>query len=532
MGILFSTVQNGVKTLVSVVALLRALSNEFNQALKRASQSPGLPNPEPTSTYWLNDPPFPDLVNVRSPELAQTADVAIIGSGIAGAAIARSILHERRRQSAGKREKVVVLEARELSSGATARNGGHIKPAVYDSFSRFSKTFSKDRAAALTRFQLRHVEALIGLCDGEGIEAAEARKVETVDVFLDKETFDKAVEDVSEMKKWIPEVEIAVWDGPKAQERFGVNASVAGALSYQAGAIWAYRFTVSIWKDLLTDFPDTLSIETHTPVESVSVPDNGPPGFPYALQTARGTLHVRHVVHATNAFASHLVPGLRNKIVGARGHMSAQQPGRQFPRAGGMRSWSVVYGGGFDYVSQRPSASSDAQGDVMLGGGFMRSLKQGIDQVGLYDDGVALEPLTTSHIAGIFPAIFHPKWGAGAELKQVWSGIIGLTGDSLPFVGRLDKKLTGRNARDHGSTLSSNKRYGEWVAAGFSGEGMVWAWLCGAGLGIMIAGVEEEELTEAPGRPGGKLADWFPAELLVSSKRMQTADVTNLANQM
>lgn len=289
---------------------------------------------------------------------------------------------------------------------------------------------------------------------------------------------------------------------------------------------------MSIWKNLLVDFPGTLSIETHTPVGSISVPDNAPRGFPYALQTGRGTLHVRHVVHATNGFASHLVPGLRNKIVGVRGHMSAQQPGRYFPHTGGMRSWSVIYGGAFDYVSQRPSASGDAQGDLMIGGGFMRSLKQGVDQVGFYDDGVALEPLTTSHIVGIFPAIFHPQWGVGSELKQVWSGIIGLTGDSLPFVGRLDKKLTGRNVKDQGNIANSKKQCGEWIAAGFSGEGMVWAWLCGAALGIMMTGVEEEELTEASGRPGGKLADWFPEELLVSSRRMQTADVTNLANQM
>lgn len=311
-----------------------------------------------------------------------------------------------------------------------------------------------------------------------------------------------------------------------------MNSSVAGALSYQAGTIWAYRFTVSIWKGLLAEFAGTLSIETNTPVQSISFPDNAPGGFPYAIQTSRGTIYVRHVVHATNAFASHLVPGLRNKITGARAHMSAQQPGELFPNSGGMRSWSVVYSGGFDYISQRSSEGGDHQGDLMIGGGFMRSLKQGVDQVGLYDDGSALEPLTVSHISGVFPAVFHPNWGAGGALKQVWSGIIGLTGDSLPIVGRLDTKLTGRKLRGQDNMLDSGKRYGEWTAAGFAGEGMVWAWLCGVALGIMIAGTEEEGVMETPGRPSGKLTDWFPSELLVSSRRIQTADVTNLANEI
>jgi hypothetical protein len=81
-----------------------------------------------------------------------------------------------------------------------------------------SKLFSKDRAAALTRFQHRHIESLIQLCRSEGIDSAEARKVETVDFFLDSQSFNKAVADVDEVKRWLPEVEIAVWNGGQAQE--------------------------------------------------------------------------------------------------------------------------------------------------------------------------------------------------------------------------------------------------------------------------------------------------------------------------
>lgn len=211
--------------------------------------------------------------------------------------------------------------------------------------------------------------------------------------------------------------------------------------------------------------------------------------------------------------------------------MSAQQPGQSFPYADGMHSWGVVYGEGFDYVTQRPPAAGDSKGDLMIGGGFLRSLKQGIDQVGRYDDGSPLDPLTTTHIAGIFPAIFHPNWGAGAELKQTWSGIIGLTGDSLPLVGRLDTNLTGRDTRQRKRTSSDKDQCGEWITAGFSGEGMVWAWLSGAALGIMIAGSEDDELPQVPGRPGGKLAEWFPKELMVSDERIRSADVSNLASQ-
>lgn len=285
---------------------------------------------------------------------------------------------------------------------------------------------------------------------------------------------------------------------------------------------------VSIWKRLLDEFPKNISIETATPVMSIDSSAEGPPGFPYTIYTPRGIVHVRQIVHATNAFASHLVPGLRSKITGVRAHMSAQRPGDAFPNCGGDRSWGVVYGDAFDYVTQRPSSPGGPQGDLMLGGGFVRSLKQGVDQVGLYDDGAPVDALTVSHLSGIFPAIFSPNWGKGSTVEQVWSGVLGMTGDLLPFVGRLDRGLTGRKILSEKE--SDMPEPGEWILAGFSGEGMVWAWLSGIALGIMMAGNEEEDLPEVPGRPGGKLAEWFPKELLVTSARIRSADVSHLAS--
>ncbi|PSN65974.1 DAO-domain-containing protein [Corynespora cassiicola Philippines] len=539
MGALISTLQTTARGLKSIFGIISSLTTEFNAALVRASLSPGLPIPTPTSPYWLHDPPFPELTKIRSSEkeggLPRVVDVAIIGSGIAGAAVARSLLHEQRRLrrrknvvSEGSKEggKVIVFEARDLCSGATARNGGHIKPTPYESFSRFSKMFGRERAAALTRFQTRHVECLVGLCEEEGIGVAEAREVETVDLYLDEESFWRSCAKVDEARRWIPEVETAVLNAKQAKKEVGVNDGVVGAIKYRAGAIWAYRFVVSIWKRLLDEFPDTLLVETNTPVLSLRASEGKAAGFPYAIETPRGTVLARHVVHATNAFASHLVPGLRLKITGVRGHMSAQRPGDKFPHSEGKRSWSVVYGGGFDYVSQRPSAPDHHAGDVMLGGGFMRSLKQGVDQAGLYDDGTKLDPLSVAHIAGIFPSIFSPNWGPGSHVKDVWTGILGMTGDSLPLVGRLDERLTGRKIKD------TTSRHGEWIAAGYSGEGMVWAWLCGTALGIMVSGTEKEHLEEVPGRPGGKLADWLPRELLISPSRLRSADFSNLTDEV
>lgn len=60
---------------------------------------------------------------------------------------------------------------------------------------------------------------------------------------------------------------------------------------------------------------------------------------------------------------------------------------------------------------------------------------------------------------------------------------------------------------------------------------MVWAWLCGTAVGVMIAGREDEELDEVVGRPGGELAEWFPRELRLDSGRLQRADLKHLARE-
>lgn len=80
MGLIFPTLYAVSKSLCAALVLIKDLSFQFNLVLERAARLPGLSNPLPTQPYWLNEPPFPDLVNVRSPELPETADVVIIGS--------------------------------------------------------------------------------------------------------------------------------------------------------------------------------------------------------------------------------------------------------------------------------------------------------------------------------------------------------------------------------------------------------------------------------------------------------------------
>lgn len=227
MGNVVSALLGPVKTIRTGLGVLRTLSADYQALTDRANAPPGLPVESPTDPYWLENPPFPELVNVQSPELPKEADIVIIGSGITGAAVARTILHECRRKGEND-TRVVVLEARQICSGATGRNGGHIKASPQELFGRIRKKMSTDRAAALVRFQLRHLETLVELCRAENIDAAECREVETIDFYVDESLYQGAVEEVIELRQWVPEFEMTTWTASEAQK---VSSSSPAPLS-------------------------------------------------------------------------------------------------------------------------------------------------------------------------------------------------------------------------------------------------------------------------------------------------------------
>ncbi|TFA97548.1 hypothetical protein CCMA1212_010728 [Trichoderma ghanense] len=555
MGAVTSHLRGIYTTATALLRTISALNARYSALLSRVHAGPFTPVEKPTESFWMRDPPFPELGDVvwdgtpssssaedrvRGGGGEEEVDVVVVGSGITGVSAVKTIL-ELSCSSAASAEgdgdhddgdkggktvpRIMVLEARQLCSGATARNGGHIKCAPHTEFARLRKTLGEEKARKVVRFQMRHLPALKEV--GERMPLGEVREVETVDLFLDGVDFERARGDVDGLKAWLPEIEVGVWGAEEAREKFGVNRHVVGAISYQAGALWPYRLVTSLWNDLKTKHP-SLTISTHTPVSSIA--PNASSTHPYTVHTPHGKIHTRHVLHATNAYTGHLVPALRGCLTGVIGHMTAQKPGRDFsPVCHGGRSWSVMYGLGFDYVTQRPDGEDGQPGELMLGGGLFRSKEEGLDQIGVWDDG-RLDAFPLMHLRGSMATVFEPRWGVEGKLEGAWSGIMGFTGDILPFVGGL-KPGVGNGVRENVGGVGDG--FGEWIAAGFNGEGMVWAWLSGVAVGIMMMGREEDDLEEGEGRPGGRLGEWFPVEeVKLDGGRLRRARLENMAGEV
>ncbi|PLB52599.1 nucleotide-binding domain-containing protein [Aspergillus steynii IBT 23096] len=507
-----------------------------SDALLRRIATPAFPVADPTVSFWQLNPPFPKLVKMKSKQLPQSADIVIIGSGLSGASVAYTILSEC--HALGAKKKVVILEARETCSGATGRNGGHLKCSPYMLYSDLKGMLSPKEAREVLKFYRRHLPIMLDLVEAERLEGAEAREVETVDVFLEKSAWEKGLGMVRDLRQDFPEAaqDIMVWeaDDAKRVQKFGLSSHAHGAITYRAGAMWPYRLVSSLYSHLLAKYGPSFAIETSTEVQDIHMENDE--ATPYYLRTSRGVIRARHIVHATDGFTANLIPGLKGKIFPVRGHMSAQEADGPSSDLDGTRSWSFIDKKGFEYITQRPQESAGCHspgGEIMLGGGLFQSADKGLDEIGIWKDNGA-SPIISAYLSGIWSVAMRDE---NTRVLQLWTGCMGFTIDLLPFVGRVHPRFTGRvphrsSRRGKSSENSRSDAPNEWITAGFGGDGMVSAWLSGTAVGLMLLGRDKIEHESQPGRPAGKVTDWLPKQLRLSGARIRRANIYKLAQQL
>ncbi|KAG6826928.1 hypothetical protein H0H92_013885 [Tricholoma furcatifolium] len=689
-----SPLTHTLRTLVirALLRLLSLFSPSLRALLARLEASPGLPVPNPSAPHWLS-PPSPIATHGADAdadaELPEYADVVVIGSGITGTSFARELLDWERDHlpTDARRTKVVMLEAREACSGATGRNGGHINPILYDQFPRLCTLYGAPAAAQIMRFRLAHLPSILAAAHAEGpsvLRDSQCREVDAYDVYHNPSLFSDQKRKLRLYKEALP-VEGARYAVKEGTGGAGVGftdlqlSKAVGYITTRAGALHPYRLVTGILSRLLEAYPTSFSLFTLTPCTSIStVPSPAPSPYTtlYKLTTPRGAILTPHVVHATNGWAGHLLPGMRGKIVPARNTMSAHpRPPSPFSDSNsilnsvsdsekanafnGQRSFvlfpddnSDVY----DYLTQqRLSTDIDAdvpnpgsaypppQGELMFGGVFIRG-NGALTELGNADDSTWDEG-TGWYLSKALKRYFWFEAGdEGAKGKgkatstemaekdkamakddasvidkvKVWSGILGVSVDGQPWVGRVPEAVAERRAprRRRGSrrwtgrgpepwrsestsntntsesnTLSlsgdekieaespradefeeeeepeaasqghepekqggegdagalrgrgsaSNGRDGpggalaapgEWIAAGYSGEGMVHAWLSGKVLAHMVLGLDlakESDATTAEKAGGGAgLSSWFPPVYLVSEERWAHTGIEDL----
>jgi glycine/D-amino acid oxidase-like deaminating enzyme len=352
------------------------------------------------------------------------------------------------------------------------------------------KKVGVEEAKNIARFQNKHVDTLLRLVEMYHLNC-DMMERETVDAYFDLERFEQAKEEVREISRHVEELDHKIYSGEQAQEQFRLSKDCIGAIVTRAAQIWAYKFVTQIVEKLVDE---GVNLQTETPVTNISPGDQGK----WNVETTRGNIITSHLVHATNGYVQSLLPKF-SAITATRGFMTAQIPPKSLSHPPLDHTYCFIYErGGYDYLIQLPIEYGSK---LMMGGGMVHDPDPKSS-----DDGDV--PVALAHyLRRQLPNVFH--WEGenhpDERLNMAWSGIMGFSKDSCPWVGALPD-IAGGGA-------------GQWICAGYTGEGigcddhadlgMINAPLCAEALAMMLLG------KDIP-------AD-FPRSYLVTEKRIQNA---------
>lgn len=432
---------------------------------------PGIPNPNPTQAFWQSQPH--PLANHQSPWPTEIVDVVIIGSGVTGTNLARNLLKE------SPDLRVVIVEARTLCSGATGRNGGHIKTMAFAPWQERKQIYGIDEAIRLTEFEHSHLATMTDAARENGIDR-EAVLCEGLDVYFDQTLFEKALADLEDMRLHAPHLadQYTIYTNRHQLEKvFKLSNRCVGAFGVPAASIWPYKLITGLISPLIKS--GKLNVQTNTSVKSIT---DSPKDDFAVVHTNRGNVKARNVVHATNAWMGHLIPELRPYVSPVRGNVVHYMPlkNEKATSTFGFDSeysyWLRYTQHDYDYLIQR------REGDVIVGRANTARRATGDDSE------TDMSPM--SHLRGMARQV-SAQPSDTVNISHAWSGILGFSQDKSPFVGRLPFP-----GRSH-----------QWVCGAYHGIGMTKAFRTAEMMALLLLGKEVPEE--------------YPRSMLITSERMR-----------
>jgi glycine/D-amino acid oxidase-like deaminating enzyme len=460
---------------------------------KAVTRDPGQPRPQGTIPYWLHR--LHPLAAHCSPSLPSSADVVIIGSGITGYSVARTLLAN------NSNIRVTVLEARTICSGATGRNGGHLVAYGGANYAELKQSYGQAMATKIVEFTFRSIRQTKAIVEdlGEAAATSEFRTVTRVRTFSDQQSFDEARRSIAEFVCDNPRYSnlyTIINDQQTLREKYNVHG-VVGAVIFEAAALWPYRLIMEGWKSLLSRYPANLTLEAQTPVSTISYVPVASLNAPYVLTTTRGEIRAGQVAYCTNGYTGNLIPGVRGGLYPHRGTMTVQDLSADgdLPNRGAERSWSIHQQpvqdeNGTEIISSVHYLQQNAKSGYYFFGGGKDDPIQAIT-----GDDTAVPVSGVKYLQAKLSQFLGQKTPLNNKLVSSWTGIMGFTSDENPLVGRLPPSITSREGN------------GEWIAAGFNGMGMSLCVASGEALAHLML--------------GKNVSSWLPEAFNVSESRLQ-----------
>jgi glycine/D-amino acid oxidase-like deaminating enzyme len=233
---------------------------------------------------------------------------------------------------------------------------------------------------------------------------------------------------------------------------------------------------------------ETFNLQTNTAVERLQRYD----ASSWTIYTPRGQVRARQVLFATNAYTSYLLPKLAELVVPVRGQVCAL---RSPPGAEQLRHTHVwIEGADHQYLIHRGPVDEQVGRNGEMLHSVDRSLILGGQKnvVADWQEGISRDDVVDPTISDALHRCLHravkllPGDTPDPETLHAdyeWTGIMGYSSDSCPWVGQMPSSLVD-------PAISDGVVTGLWISAGYTGHGMPVAPGCGAAVARMMLGKE------------------------------------------
>lgn len=321
----------------------------------------------------------------------------------------------------------------------------------------------------VSAFELRNFKAISSLvrdhdiaCEWEEMEGGGCH------AYFSDRSFEGAKKAVEELRKSNADIGplIKVVSEKMELEELRVPDAMGAIVQTHAAKLSPYKLVSWILESLIKQ--SKLNLQTSTPVSCLSPSDCSL--RKWNVHTVRGTVKTPHVILATNAYTSCLLPRFRNLIVPVRGQMSALTPPEILLEKPLTHTYSfmgvsknVIQD---DYLVQRPiSSATGDEGQLMFGGGRSMARHQGmyVDNDDSIDKRVAkylrstlkkvLNIESEKSVVSSFSSNPAREEKKGLVAEKEWTGIMGYSRDGFPWVGAVPEMT------------------GLWISAGFTSHG-------------------------------------------------------------
>ncbi len=386
-----------------------------------------------TVPYWRDDSRATDLV---------TCDIAIVGAGISGAAVAWWL------REAGLT--VVVIDRGDACAGASGRNAGFVTCGSVEHFSRQVRTHGEEMALGLWRYSQDNIDLIEAFVREEGVDCDFARRGT-----YSLAGHEHELAELGETARQLATlgVDCTPVDAAHVEKELGAAGFPGGVLYHDDGEV----HPVKLVRALLAR--SGAELFAHHEVRRL---EEGRDTI--RVHTERRVFEAAAVVLATNGYSADLHPWFADKIYPTRGQILVTEPVERFMAAPCYANFVL------DYFRQL------ADGRVLIGG-FRQLAKD--TEVGTAD---VVNPEINAALEAFLETHFPRLRGVGIDYR--WSGTMGFSADSLPIIGA----LPGR------SNL--------YLLGGYTGHGIGWGMKAGQLLARLILEGEAPRWVSARRFPG------------------------------